>query len=83
MTFGALQAVKPPGVLVICVRGQAEGTAAGTTLEAAAMEEQALCTETLHHINPLLTEETDVTAAGRDLRGHTQQQVEERLKERT
>lgn len=65
------------GVLVICVRGQAEGTAAGTTLEAAAMEEQALGTETLHHINPLLTEETDVTAAGRDLRGHTQQQMEE------
>lgn len=50
-------------VSVVGVRSESERAAAVITLETTAMEEQSLCTQTLHHINSLLTEETDVTAA--------------------
>lgn len=61
------------GVPVVGVRSQSESAATGGALEAASMEEQTLSAETLHHINLLLTEETDVAAAGRDLQEHRQE----------
>lgn len=50
-------------VLVEGVSSQFECVAAVKTLETAAMEEKTFCTQTLHQINSLLTEETDGTAA--------------------
>lgn len=48
------------------IGGESQRGAAVVTLETAAMEELALCTQPLHHIYTLSTEEAHITAADVD-----------------
>lgn len=48
------------------IGGQSQRGAAVVTLEAAAMEELALCTQPLHHVYTLSTEEAHIAAANVD-----------------
>lgn len=48
---------------VIGVGGQPQSGGAVFTLEAAAVEELALSTQPLHHVDPLAAEVADVTAS--------------------
>lgn len=48
------------------VGGESQRGAAVVTLEAAAMEELALCTQSLHHVHALSTEEAHIAAADVD-----------------
>lgn len=50
-------------MLVESVSCQSECVSAMETLKTAAMEEETFCTQTLHHIKSLLTEDTHMTAA--------------------
>ena len=68
MNDDVVSGVKLTGVLVEGVRRQSERAAAKITLETAAMEEQALSAQTFHHVDSLLTEETDIAAADRKLK---------------
>ena len=67
------------------VGGRTEGGAAVFALEAAAVEEHALCAQTLHHVHPLAAEEAHAAGPRRHrrrprqcLRGRTEEQFWEK-----